>query len=108
MAANRASEFGVEISIHQAILEGDSAIIVTALAEADFGAATYSLFLKEANNFFPSYSKLSHSYTKRDGNKVAQSLAKSAINFPNCTIWMEDVPSQSLYFVQANLANLLE
>ena len=52
MAASRASEFGVEIGIHQVILEGDSVIIVTALAEGDFGAATYGLFLKEANKFF--------------------------------------------------------
>ena len=45
-----------------------------------------SLFLKEVNNFFPSYSKLSHSHTKRDDNKVAQSLAKLAINLPDCTV----------------------
>ena len=42
----------MEIGIHQVILEGDSAIIVIALAEGDFGAATYGLFLKEADNFF--------------------------------------------------------
>ena len=47
MAASRASEFGVEIGIHQAILEGDSTLVVTALAEGDFGAAMYSLFLKK-------------------------------------------------------------
>ena len=65
MAASRASEFGVEIGIHQAILEGDSTIVVIALAKGDFGAAPYSLFLKEANNFFLFYSKLSHSYKER-------------------------------------------
>ena len=86
MAASRASEFGVEIGIHQAILEGDSTLVVTILAEGDFGAAMDSLFLKEANNFFPSYSKLSHSHTKRDDNKVAQSLAKLAINLLDCTV----------------------
>ena len=35
MAASRASEFGVEIGIHQAILEGDSTLVVTILAEGD-------------------------------------------------------------------------
>ena len=48
--------------------------------------AMYGLFLKEANNFFSSCSKLSHSHTKGDGNKVAHSLAKSTINFSNYTI----------------------
>ena len=70
--------------------------------------AMYGLFLKEANNFFSSCSKLSHSHTKGDGNKVAHSLTKSTINFSNYTIWMEDIPSQSLHFVQADLANILE
>ena len=65
MAASRASEFGVEIGIHQVILEGDSTIVVIAIAKGDFGAAPYSLFLKEANNFFPFYSKLSLSYKER-------------------------------------------
>ena len=46
----------------------------------------YSLFLKEANNFFPSYSKLSHSHTKRYSNKVAQSLTKLTINLSDCTV----------------------
>ena len=70
--------------------------------------AMYGLFLKEANNFFPSYSKLSHSHTKGDGNKVAHSLTKSTVNFSDYTVWIEDIPSQSLHFVQADLANLLE
>ena len=48
--------------------------------------AVYGLFLKEANNFFPSCSKLSHFHTKRDGNKVTHSLAKSTINFSDYTV----------------------
>jgi len=49
---------------------------------------------------------LSHSHTKRNGNIVAHTLAKLAISFPKCTVWMEDVPSQAICFVQADMAAL--
>ena len=54
-----------------------------------------------ARNFF----ELSYSHTKREGNKVMYSLAKLAVNFLNYVVWMEDVSSSIIPFVQGNLAS---
>lgn len=47
----------------------------------------------DASLFSSSFSKLSHSHTKRDDNKVARILARLVVNYLKCTVWMKDVPS---------------
>ena len=49
--------------------------------------------------------ELSHSHTKREGNKVAHCCsARLALNLSDTTIWMQDVPLSVLPFVQADIA----
>ena len=66
--------------------------------------ASHELLLKDAGLFTYSYSKLLYSHTKREGNKVAHSLAKLASNYSGCVVWMEDVPPLVLYVPQADMA----
>ena len=40
-----------------------------------------------------SFERLLYSRVKRNGNRVAHSLAKNALRIPDFQIWMEDVPS---------------
>ena len=54
-----------------------------------------------------SFSKLSYSHTKREGNTDAHNLIKLAVNLTNCVIWMEDVPSDVLFSYHANLAGIV-
>ena len=53
------------------------------------------------------FSELSYSHIRRDDNKVAHSLARLILITLDCTVWMEDVPSRTLHFVQADLAVFL-
>ena len=49
--------------------------------------------------------ELSHSHTKREGNKVAHYLAYLAVNFLDSVIWMENVPPSVFSFIQPDLAS---
>ena len=104
LAACRAVELGSELGLHRATFEGDSEVVVKALRCKEYGLAPYAHLIKDVSLFFGSYSELSYSHVKRDGNKVAHS--RLALSTQNCTVWMEDVPYRTLPFVQADLAAL--
>ena len=106
MAASKAMEFGSELGLHNVIIEGDSIVVAKALKCKEFGLALYVHLLNDVSLFSNLYPQLSYSHVKRDGNKVAHSLARLALTSQHCTMWIEDVPSCSLPFVQADLAAL--
>ena len=106
MAANKAVEFGSELGLHNAIIEGDSVVVAKALKCKEFGLAPYTHLLKDVSLFSGLYSQLSYSHEKKDGNKVAHNLTRLVLTSQHCTVWMEDVPSCTWPFVQADLATL--
>ncbi|KAK9987323.1 hypothetical protein SO802_032274 [Lithocarpus litseifolius] len=106
IAACRAVELGSELGVGCAIVEGDSEVIVKALRNKDNGLVSFAPLINDVSLFSSLYSELSYSHIRRDGNKVAHSLAKLALMTPGCTVWMEDVPSHTLRLVQADLAAL--
>lgn len=105
MATCRAMEFGSELGLHRAIVEGDSEVVVKALRCKEYGLAPYAHLINDVSLFSGLYSELSYSHVKRDGNKVAHSLVRLTLTSQSCTVW-EDVPSRTLPFVQTNLAAL--
>ena len=106
IVACRVVEFGSEIGVDYAIVEGDSEVIVKALRNNDNGLTPFAPLINDISLFSGLFSELSYSHIKRDGNKFAHSLARLALITPCCTMWMEDVPSRTLPFVQADLAAL--
>ena len=86
MAATRAMEFGLEVGIDWAIVEGDSEIVVKALLKGDVDLTAYGLLIKDAGSFAQFYLKLMYSHTKRDGNKVAHRLERLVVNIQNCAV----------------------
>ena len=106
IAACRAVEFGSEIGVDCAIVEGDSEVLVKALRNTDNGLTPITPLINDVSLFLSLYSELSYSHIKRDGNKVANSLARLALITPGCTVWMEDIPSRTLPFIQADLTAL--
>ena len=106
LAAHKALEFAREVGISEAVLEGDSLLVMKALNTKNIGLAPFGLLLHDSVLLFTSFSKLSYSHTKREGNLVAHNLAQLAINISNCVIWMEDVSSDVLSSYQADLAGI--
>ena len=106
IAACKAVEFGSEIGVDCAIVEGDSEVLVKALRNTDNGLTPIAPLINDVSLFSNLYSELSYSHIKRDGNKVAHSLARLALTTLGCTVWMEDIPSRTLPFIQADLTAL--
>ena len=102
--SNKGSQF--KLGVGRAIVEGNSEVIVKALRNKDNGLISFAPLIKDVFLFSNLFSKLSYSHIRRDGNKVAYSLARLVLITPDCTVWMEDVPSRTLFFVQADLAVL--
>ncbi|XP_030924605.1 uncharacterized protein LOC115951568 [Quercus lobata] len=106
IAACRAVEFGNELGVGCAIVEGDSVVIVKALRNKDNGLTSFAHLINDVSLFSSLFSELSYSHIRRNGNKVAHSLARLALITPDCTVWMKDVPFRTLHFVQADLVTL--
>ena len=66
LAAIQALEFGLEVRIDQAIMEGDSKIVVKALVSKDSGLASFGLLIEDTCIYATSFSKLSYSHIKRE------------------------------------------
>ena len=91
--AARAFEIALEIGINQDVLEGDSEMVIHALANEAPYWSIFGNFIEHArfffffNFFFNSFRWLSFSHTKREGNRLAHNLAKHSISFshtPSC------------------------
>ncbi|XP_030974640.1 uncharacterized protein LOC115994576 [Quercus lobata] len=106
LAANKALEFAREMGILEAVLEGDSSLVMTTLNSKNPELAPFGLLLQDSLNLSAGFSKLSYSHIKREGNTIAHNLAQLAVNFPNCVIWMEDAPSDVLSSYPAGLAGI--
>ncbi|XP_023885283.1 uncharacterized protein LOC111997430 [Quercus suber] len=86
IAACKAVEFGNEIGVDFAIVEGDSEVIVKALRINDNGLTPFAPLINDISLFLGLFSELSYSHIRRDGNKVAHSLARLALMTPSCTL----------------------
>ncbi|XP_075654761.1 uncharacterized protein LOC142624921 [Castanea sativa] len=106
MIATRALEFAREVGISEAVLEGDPLLVIKALAAKDVGLAPFGLLIQDAYRFTSTFSLLSYSHTKREGNQVAHDLVKLAVTIPNFVIWIEDVPLDVFASYQADLAGI--
>ena len=106
MAASKALELARDLDVTDAVLEGDSLLVMSALKLKNFGLAPFGLLLQDFVAFSSGFKKLSYSHTKREGNAVAHNLAKLAFNCTSCVIWMEDVPPVVMPSYQADLASI--
>ena len=66
-------------------------MVIKALGDRASSMASYANLLNDARFIFRSFSQLRYSHTKREGNKVAHSLARYNINISNFLVWMKDV-----------------
>ena len=99
LAACRAVEFGSELGLHRATVEGDSEVVVKALRYKEYGLAPYAHLIEDVSLFSGLYSEFSYSHVKRDDKKVAHNLARLTLTTQNYTVSMEDIPSYILPFI---------
>ena len=77
----RALEFPSELGIAQAVLKGDSKVVMDVLIEVDVSLSSYGLLIEDAKSFSLDFFQLRYSHIKREGNKVTHSLARHSYNY---------------------------
>ena len=77
----RALEFASELGIAQAVLKGDSKVVMDALIEVDVSLSLYGLLIADAKSFSLDFFQLRYSHIKREGNNVTHSLTRHSYNY---------------------------
>ena len=106
MAVAIALSFTQEIGIKRTILEEDSLVVIKALDKDVRSLAPIGLLVEDVKVLSQNFDQLLYSHTKREGNCVAHSLTRYAIDISNFLVWMEDVPPHLQSVLQADLVCL--
>ena len=92
MAARKAVELALETGFTRVVIKGDSDTIYRELSSTDPSLALHGHVIQDTTCLAPSFVNHSFSNVRRQGNNVAHASARWAINSPNLTVWIEDVP----------------
>ena len=100
LAARSALVLAKELCLNQVLLESDSEIIINALSNGGRDSSSYGHILLDIKLLTPAFMGVSFCHSRRQANKVAHRLARSACNFPPLQVWMEELPMEavSVYF----------
>ena len=104
MAATWALSFAADVGVNRAVLEGDSLDVIAGLREDRMVLVPYGLLLEDTRFLSQQFDELRYSHTKREGNRLAHSLARYAVGIPDFLVWMEDVPPQFYSVFQTDLS----
>ena len=104
MATRKAVELALEIGFTRVAIEGVSDTIYRELSSTDPSLALHGHVIQDTRCLASSFVSHSFSHVRCQGNNVTHALARWAINSPNLTVRMEDVPPDIQCIVQADLA----
>ena len=102
LAARRAVAFTRELGIESCISEGDSQTVVKALHDGDKTLSEFGHILQDTLSHLNSFKNWSLSHTLRQGNAVANALARRAKFSFSFAIWLDYVPPNLIAFVKAD------
>ena len=93
LACNRALVFAQELCLSQVVFEGDSLRIVQALNSQEACLTLFGHVVGEIKNLRRGLRFSCFQHVKRDGNKLAHSLARRAVSSADTDVWAEELPS---------------
>ena len=92
LACRKAISFALDLGVENVILEGDSMTIIQALNSDSSCASSYGHIIDDIRACALLFSSISFSHVKRQGNNVADSLAKLA-KLSRCPcFWSDGLP----------------
>ncbi|XP_075645363.1 uncharacterized protein LOC142616385 [Castanea sativa] len=91
LACQRAISFAIEVGLHDVIFEGDSRTIYNLLTSNVPCLAPFGHIIDDSRILASNLRNASFSHVKRDGNAVADKLAKLAKHLYEPQIWLEDI-----------------
>ena len=102
LACKRAIQFALELSVFDAIIEGDAEIVTKALDEGVSNHPDFGLVINDSLRLATAFRFCNFSHVKRLGNTVAHLLARSSKFGNELQVWMEFVPEDIAPFVSSD------
>ncbi|XP_075633993.1 uncharacterized protein LOC142606559 [Castanea sativa] len=106
LAARRAMELALELSLDNITLEGDNETLFKALKNRDTSLAMHGHLIKDILFLSSYFSTFNVSFVRRQCNPLAHSLACKTKSLPLMTVWMDTVPPDLVSVLQADLSSL--
>ena len=101
MACRKALEFAIDTSFMEIILEGDNALVMKTVSQAQPNLSRLGLIYEDIWCLTVGFRSISTNCVRCSANSVAHALARSARLIDNEILWMEEDPPlvvDALYF----------
>lgn len=108
LVASKALQFASEIGIREAVLEGDSQVLMPRLINDTEVMSYNALLIEDVQRCSRSFNQLCYSHVKRECNKITHSLARYVVHIPDFIMWIEDIPPLFIYVLQACKVELIQ
>ena len=92
MACRKALEFAIDAGFMEVILEGDNALVMKTVSQAQPNFSRLGLIYEDIWCLAAGFRSISTSCVRRSANGVAHALAKFARLSDNYIVWMEEDP----------------
>ena len=103
LAAHRAVTFAKELSIFKVVVEGDCLWVVQALKALDRCKTLYGNVIEDTYSQGVTLQHCQFQHVRRDGNKLAHTLARRAILSVDTDVWIKELPSNLEDVFQSDL-----
>ena len=92
MACRKALEFAIDAGFTEVILEGDNAMVMKTISQAQPNFSELGLIYEDIWCLVAGFIFISINCVRRSANSVAHALARFARLIDNETVWMEEDP----------------
>ena len=96
LAARNAICLARDLQFSRVILEGDSEVVIKALNSPYVPSSSIGHLIRDIKIISAAFIDVRFCHIRRQGNRVAHSLARQACNSSPYNVWMEDVPPDIL------------
>ena len=93
MACRKALEFAIDASFTEIILEGDNAMVMKVISQAQLDLSRLGLIYEDIWCLVAGFRTISYNCVRRSANSVAHALARFARLLDNEIIWLEEDPN---------------
>ncbi|KAL0010118.1 hypothetical protein SO802_005226 [Lithocarpus litseifolius] len=107
MACRKALEFAIDAGFMEVILEGDNALVMKTVSQAQPNFSRLGLIYEDIWCLAIGFKAISVSCVRRSANSVAYALARFARLFDNEIVWMEEdhPPAMDALYLDSSLLN---
>ena len=96
MACRKALEFAIDAGFTEIILEGDNAMVMKVISQAQPDLSRLGLIYEDIWCLAAGFKSISYNCIRRSANSVAYTLARFARLLDNEIVWLEEDPSPAM------------